>query len=452
MTAPIKEIVNVTITRESLNLSQVGFGTIMILTGECNFIERLRYFSTDDPASFAGALFGGVDSKAYAAFEAITSQNPKVTQVALGNRQSTIVVNFSAGTYTAGNLPYSCCGHTGTITYNTTKDQTLTDLATALQALTEIQTATYAANVLTITPATGYLVSLSLTLTGITGTMAISSYGVTETEDVTDSLNAIQTYQTDWYGFVIVSRTEADVLDAAAWAETASMKYFITASDDPEIINTTLSSDTGSIAKTFFSNSYLKSAIIYSAVAATQYPDAALFGRILPYDPGSYTACFKNLAGITVDSLTATQRANAFEKKVNIYEYVGGVNILRQGTASGNEFIDVMIFIDWLDARCTEAVFAVLASALKVPYTDAGIAAIQNALSTPLQTGQNNGGISPTAYDSQKRQIGGFYIIVPKIENVSTADKTARVLNNVRFVAYLAGAIHKVVINGLVSV
>jgi|WetSurMetagenome_2_1015567.scaffolds.fasta_scaffold53980_2 hypothetical protein len=452
MTAPIEEIVNVTITRESLNLSQVGFGTIMILSGECNFAERLQYFSTDDAAAFAGALIGGVDAKAYLAYQAIASQNPKVTRVALGHRTSNVIFTENAGTYTAGGITGTVCGHAISVSYTSDKATTMAALATAIEALAEVATCTYAANAITIIPASGFLITAALSLSAITGTMVWLSYTVAETESVTDALNAVQTYQTDWYGFIITSRVEADVLNAAAWAETASMKYFLTASNDVEIVNTTLSSDTGSIAKTFHSNAYLKSAIIYSAVALTQYPDAALFGRILPYDPGSYTACFKSLAGITVDALTATQRANAFEKKVNVYEYVGGTNILREGVASGNEYIDVMIFIDWLDARCTEAVFAVLASSLKVPYTDAGIASIQNALTTPLKTGQNNGGISPDAYDSQKKQIGGFYIIIPKLEDVPTADKTSRTLNSVRFIAYLAGAIQKVVISGLVTV
>lgn len=453
MTAPINEIVNVTITRESLNLSQAGFGTIMILSGACNFTERLRYFSTDDAAAVAGALIGGVDSKAYAAFQAIAAQNPKVSRIALGHRQASVEFTENDGTYTAGAITGTVCGHAISVAFTSDKATTMAALVSAILALTtEISTCTFASHVLTITPKSGFLLQVNLSLAGITGTMAWSAYATTDIENVTDALNAVQIYQTDWYGLILSSRVEGDVLAAAAWVEAAPLKYFLTASDDPEIINTTLSSDTGSIAKSFYGFSYLKSAIIYSAVAATQYADAALFGKILPYDPGSYTACFKILAGITADALTSTQRANAFEKNVNVFENVGGANILREGTTPGNEFIDVMIFIDWLDARCTEAVFAVLASNLKVPYTDAGIASIQNALSSPLQTGQNNGGISPTAYDSQKKQIGGLYIIAPKLEDVPTVDKTSRTLNSVRFVAYLAGAIQKVVIHGVVTV
>jgi hypothetical protein len=110
-----------------------------------------------------------------------------------------------------------------------------------------------------------------------------------------------------------------------------------------------------------------------------------------------------------------------------------------------------MIFIDWLKARCTEVVYQILVSNLKVPYTDAGIAAVQNALTQPLKAGQNVGGISPTAFDENKNQIGGFYITVPRLQDIPTADKTARTLNNVKFTAFLAGAIHVVRVNGLVT-
>jgi hypothetical protein len=452
MTAPIDEIVNVSITRDSLNLSQTGFGTVMILSGDCNFDERLRYFSTDDPASAAGALFNGTASPAFLAYQAIASQNPKLTRIAFGHRAATVAFTENAGTYTDGGITGTVCGHAISIPYTSDKATTMAALATAIQALDEVATCTYGSNKITITPNTGYVISATLSLAAITGTMAWSAYTITETEAIATALNAIEIYEDDWYGLILCSRAEEDVLAAAAWTEAASLKFFLTASDDSEIVDATYSSDTGSIAKSFFDLSYMKSAIIYHTLADTQFADAALFGKILTYDPGSYTACFKTLSGVTVDSLTATQRANATEKKVNFYETVGGINILRNGVVSGNEYIDVMIFIDWLDARCTEAVFAVLASSLKVPYTDGGIASIQNALTQPLQTGMNNGGISPTAYDSDKKQIGGYYIIVPKLADVPAADKASRTLNNVKFVAFLAGAIQTVAINGLVSV
>jgi hypothetical protein len=189
----------------------------------------------------------------------------------------------------------------------------------------------------------------------------------------------------------------------------------------------------------------------YAAKAATEFPDAAMLGKILPYNPGSYTAAFKSLAGVSTDLLTTTERAACFSKNVDVYEYVGGANITRNGKVAGGEYLDVMIFIDWLQARCTEAIYRLLVSNLKIPYTEAGIAAVENALTQPLKAGQNAGGISPTAFDDQGLQIGGFYIEVPRLQDVPTIDKTNRTLNDVKFVAFLAGAIQIVKVVGTVT-
>jgi hypothetical protein len=454
MSVPLNEIVNVQISRESVNISRTGFGTMLILGGNAAFPERLRYYS--DLPSVAEDMQGGVAAPEYLAAQAAFSQNPSVTRIAVGHRGSTVAVTENGGTFTAGtikawvNIQKSGAPNVS-VSWSTSKAVTMAAFASAIQAIAGIDTASYAAPVLTIIPDSGTVVGLSIDISDITGTMLISSIVTTETEASDSALDSIEGYNNDWYGVVSISRIVADVKKVAAWIEAADKKFFITSSSDPNIINQAVGADVTSIAAVFKNAGYLKSSIIYSASADTQYPDAALFGRILPLDPGSYTAAFKSLAGITVDNLSSTQRENAFAKFVNVYEYVGGMNIVRKGTVSGNEYIDVMIFIDWLDARCTEAVFSVLVSNPKVPFTDFGIASIQNALTAPLKAGQNAGGISPTAYDDQKKQIGGFYIIVPRAQDVSSIDKAARTLNGVKFIAYLAGAIHFVSVNGFVT-
>jgi len=446
--APVNEIVDVQISRGSVNISQTGFGTIMILGGNANFPERLRYFSTSDLSAIANALLSGTSAPEYAAAQAICSQNPKCTQLAIGHRGSIVTSTFS-GTMTGGTIKATVNDKTATVSFTTDIPTTLDALVTALGTVAgAVVTHAALSSILVITPSSGYVVGVSYVITPNTGnTIAVSSTS-SETEAIADALNAIQEYQNDWYGLILVSRDTGAVSSAAAWIEAADMKVFATASADPNVIAT---SDTTSIAHRFQTLGYLKSQVRYSAKAATEFPDAAMLGRILPYDPGSYTAAFKSLAGVSTDLLTTTQRAAAFAKNADVYEYVGGVNITRNGKVSGGEYLDIMIFIDWLKARCTEAVYSILVSNLKVPYTDAGIASVENALTQPLKAGQNAGGISPTAYNDQKAQIGGFYITVPRLQDVPTVDKTSRTLNNVKFVAFLAGAIQIVKVQGTVT-
>lgn len=443
--APVNEIVNVQISRGSVNVSQVGFGTILILGGNANFVERVQYFSDAD--SVADAMLSGVSSLEYKAASAVFAQNPSCTRVAIGHRGSTVVATLG-GTLTGGTISYTVNGVTGSVSYTTDIATTLGLLATAIQAIDGIATASVNSPAVTITPDAHAVIGISLVVHGAGGNTGAFTYATTETETIAVALPDIEEAQPDWYGLILTSRNTTDVSSAAAWTESANMKVFVTASSDSNLLS---SGDTTSIGYLFKNLGYLKTQVRYSAKAATEYPDAALLGKILPYNPGSYTTAFKSLADVSTDLLTTDQRTAAFAKNVDVYEYVGGVNITRNGKVAEGEYLDVMIFVDWLTARCTEAVYSILVSNLKVPYTDSGIASVENALTQPLKAGQNAGGISPEAYDDQKKQIGGFYIVTPRLQDVPSADKATRTLNNVKFVAFLAGAIHVVQIQGTVT-
>jgi hypothetical protein len=272
-------------------------------------------------------------------------------------------------------------------------------------------------------------------------------------ETVTAALDAILEADSDWYGLVLVSRTQQDQLDAAAWA-LANEKLFFTADDDADIIDVAEGAATD-LAKQLKDLSNDRAAVWYHQTAdgsgTDQWADSAAAGMILPRDPGSYTAKFKELKGVTVSGLTPTQSKNALDKNANVYQEIGGINMMREGTTAQGEYIDVMHFIDWLKARITENVFGHLVRSAKVPYTDGGIKGIEDKVKEILQIGQDRGGISPTAFDSDGVQIGGFFTSVPALEDIPSNDKANRVLNDVKFTAFLAGAIHKVVIQGIVT-
>jgi len=185
-----------------------------------------------------------------------------------------------------------------------------------------------------------------------------------------------------------------------------------------------------------------RSWVQYGNNADTQFPEAALLGTILPLNPGSYTAAYQSLSTITVDNLSPTQRINALAKNTMTYTEVGGANITEEGKVAEGEFIDIIVFVDWIDARITEGVYQLLVSSPKIPYTDSGIASIQAVIDQVLTDGIGLGGI---AIDP------AFTISVPIAADVSAGDKAARTLNNVTFQATLTGAIHIININGTVS-
>jgi hypothetical protein len=107
------------------------------------------------------------------------------------------------------------------------------------------------------------------------------------------------------------------------------------------------------------------------------------------------------------------------------------------------EFIDIIRGIDWLQSTITIFVFGMLARLPKVPYTDAGITAVQAQVERALKAGIDSNFLSDNPAP---------VVTVPLAANVPPIDKANRILNNVKFTATVAGAIHAVNIRGTVSV
>lgn len=262
------------------------------------------------------------------------------------------------------------------------------------------------------------------------------------TQAVNLDLDAIQAVDDTWYALMLTDRTSAEVQAAAAWAE-ARVKLFGTSSADTNIINQAVGIDTTSIAAIFNNLGYVRTFVLYHQDSDSDYPEAAWFGRCLPFTPGSETWAFKSLSSIAYSDLSATQSRNAQNKFANTYEYIGGVGITMNGTVSQGEYIDIIRGVDWLTSTIQSYVYSVLVNSPKVPYTDAGITSIEAQIRRALSQGVTNNFI---AEDPE------YTVTVPKAINVSQADKAARILRNVFFQATLAGAIHAVEIRGTVSV
>jgi hypothetical protein len=256
-------------------------------------------------------------------------------------------------------------------------------------------------------------------------------------ETYTQALQAVQAVNNDWYVLLAETHVKADILALAAAIEPQD-KMYICSSSDSDII-TSVNTD---VASSLHSANYDRTAIIYSSNAA-QYPEAAIVGLQLPKAAGSSTWKFKTLKGITVDNLTTTQISNAKNKMCNVYTTIAGVNILHEGVVSSGEFIDVIQGIDFIKSRLQENIYFSLINSEKIPYTNAGISVVVNIIKQVLTDAIDRGilAASPTPEVS-----------APLVDDVSAIDKANRLLPNVKFSATLAGAVHKIQINGIVTI
>lgn len=456
----LSESVDILITSATKTVSRQGFGTILILAENYNFPTRTVEFETTG-TDLADALCGGSDSEEYKAVAAAFSQDIPPENIKLGAVIGTKKITFT-GTYTAGAVTGKINGNNFTAAYNSNKDTTLTALAAALAAAdtTNVASAVYAADIITITPNSGKLLAVTeLDLSGITGTMT-EELTAQRTEALDDALDAIVLYDDDFYGIMEVGRVQSDQEDVAAWAKayTASPKIVGIGSADSDIPDTTDAGDTTTIAAVLKALTNSRAFVIYGGNVGgspAEHPDAALMGNIFARDPGRYTACYKNLVSVTADELTATQSTNIRAKYANSYENIGGTAIIRWGKVASGDYIDYIIFKDWLTSRLTESIYSLLVNSAKVPYDRDGFAAIEAAMIDVFKEGQRkdaNGIQAITDYseDSSKKQDGGYWIEFPALEDIPAADKTDRLLQGVKFAVWYTNGIHTVQITGAI--
>lgn len=430
----IDNIVNVQISRDTSSVSRAGFGTPLILGTNKGFDSLSKVYTNYNDVLLD---FSATDPEALAA-SAVFSQTITVKQLLIGRRATsdlTVVTVDEA----VDSVVYSCTINGTVFSINSGVSATPITIAAALVSAINLGSEPVTAtdnldgtyDLVADVASTPYSVKVNLN----------QSMVFVTSDTVANDLAAISQQNNTWYGLVMTSRVPQDQLDAAAYIETQS-KIFFAGSADSDIADTTDASDITTVAAIFKSLGYARSAVFYHPPAATEYIEAAMFGVILPLDPGAYTAALKDLVGITKNNITATQRTNILAKNANMYSEVGGVGITEFGTVGEGEYIDIIILVDWLDARITEGVFSLLSRLPKVPYTDAGIAAIEAEITKVLQLGQSLGGI---AFDPP------FVVTVPLAADIPVGDKAARVLNGISFVATLTGAIHATNITGTVT-
>lgn len=259
-------------------------------------------------------------------------------------------------------------------------------------------------------------------------------------ETFVDALNAASALDSDWYAITIQSRVLGDVLAVAAWTE-ARDKIFIAASSDSGIIDPL---STGDIASQLLALSYSRTGMIYTADAASTWPDLSWAGGVIPYDPGSVTWAFKRVSGSAGEAFTAAEVTALEAKRVTRLETIQGLTRTIGGyTFDAGAFIDLIQSIDWLKQRMAEDIFIALVNATKIPYTDEGIAIIEEKVRNRLS-------------DAIARNIiaddENLTVTVPEATNTDPIDRANRLLRDVKFTARLAGAIHKVIVRGVATV
>lgn len=428
----LADIVNISISLSSVNITQAGFGIPLILGTPSWVTDRIRFYS----GIGAVAVDFAVTRPEYLAAAAIFAQNPRPPRIAIGRLALKPTQKRTITLTVFDNTAYALTVGGQAVSVNSGSSSTATSITTllktainALSGITLTATGT-TAPVLTENAAGGW----TDVVIGDPNLMSLMQDHVDP--GVATDLAAIKLVDNTWYGIINPWNSQLMALAISAWAES-NVKLFIAATQDTQTANVAFSSATD-VMKVANTSAYFRSTYLYHPSAAA-FADAAWAGNVLPLDPGSETWKFKTLAGVPAVTLTDTQRINILNKKGNLYETIAGRNITEDGTVSSGEFIDVVRFRDWLEARMGERVFGSLVANKKIPYTDPGVTIIRADVQATLKDGVRVGGLD------------NFDVFQDKVKNAIPADKAARHMKLVTFAAELAGAIHLVDVTGSVS-
>lgn len=446
--ANLDRIANVQISLRTTAITERSFSDMLIFGA--HMLTPLRTFVVTSPGDLIDMGLSDADPL-YLAVRDAFSAIPAVRQVYVGRQQvdSAVVTVTSAGTsvYTIFLQWRDATGmiQSGTVSYTGNPEDGEEDiaegLATALDGSAAPVTGSASANTVTVTntvAGTPLGVSVAGNLTMAIGPSA---------ESVGAALTAVNNEMNNWYGLVLTSRLEADVLAAAAWVE-ANEKLFLTSSDDAGILDPGSTTDLASLLK---QNQYFRSAAMYSANADTQYPEATWMSNRFTYYPGQETWAMVRLPGIAYDNLQEGQAIAAHGKNASTFEPFRNFAITQGGRVAAGEWIDVIRLRDQLVDQIKVSVVSAMINADgkgKVPYTDDGIQITGNAVRGPLDLNVRRGGLAPQEVDGDGNLIPSYTLELPRSFEIPANDKANRILRDVRFSARLAGAIHVVEIQG----
>jgi hypothetical protein len=425
----LTDIIKIDISRETQAVSQTNFNVPLFLATFTNFQERAREYSSLS----AIADDFGTSSNVYLASAKMFGQQLTPAKVVIGRRQVPgVVVNVLT---LADSTAYAITVNQTTYTITSGVSATSVEIAAALKvayAAAPITGITFTDNL------DGTFTIVSTVDWGFSTTPNLFVANQASTETYVDALEAVQEVNNKWYALTCESHTSTDILLLAAAIE-AKKKIYITSTSDTDV-KTSSTTDVASVLK---ATSYFRTALIWSATADAQFPECAWVGFQLQEAPGSNTWTYKSLSGVTVSSLSDTEASNIRGKNATTYEVVGGVNRTVGGATAGGEWIDVMVFVDWLEARLTERLWFRLANSKKIPYTQQGATIIETEVRAQLSEGVRAGGLSNTPAP---------VVITPDVLTISQNARANRIFEGMKFEATLAGAIHFIKIAGTVSV
>ncbi|EDV9205927.1 DUF3383 domain-containing protein [Salmonella enterica subsp. enterica serovar Monophasic] len=276
------------------------------------------------------------------------------------------------------------------------------------------------------------------------------------TETLLQAVNALLDYNS-WYGLHLAVPVadypdDADLISVSSVIESATVSRILAiTSSEADILSSAVETD---LATKLKAAKYSRTYIQYSSTSP--YAALSAFGRAFTVNfTGSNTTItlkFKQLPGITYETI-GTSQANALEaKNCNVYVYYeNDTAILEQGVMCNGDFFDERHGLDWLQNAVQTADYNTLyTSTTKIPQTDAGTTTRIANIEKVLDVADKSGLFAPGIWTGGPMgQLGtgdtltkGYYTWADTVDNQLQTDREARKGVPIQVAAKLAGAVH----------
>ena len=285
---------------------------------------------------------------------------------------------------------------------------------------------------------------------------------LTFAEAVETCLQAVQACRaagSDWYACTVLAAVKADHIAIAGYVETATpTTTYMGTTQDTDVPAGTASN----VLLTLKALEYSRTFVEYSSTCA--YAAASALGVAMGLNTGlansAYTLKFKQLVGVTAESLSTTQVKAVEDANGNVYVNRGSYyNMLEEGVMVNGQFFDEIINLDMLTNAIQLNVMDLLYGTPKVPQTDPGVTQIIQAVNSACDDSVTIGFLAPGTWTGQKvlnlnpgdTLAKGYLVQAPPVSSQSRADREARKSPPIYCAVKEAGAIHSVLIGVYVN-
>ena len=266
-------------------------------------------------------------------------------------------------------------------------------------------------------------------------------------------LNAILNSTFDFF-FVAIDRKYRgsavgdNQMTVAKWAE-ANEKVFGWADSDKQI----LVPGAESSFKRAKEQNLQRTLLVYDASDnGDEYPEISILGRASTVNfnvaNSALVLAFKQGPAIKTANLSPNQLAALERVNGNAFINVGGNTMFYNGKMADGTWFDTVQGVSWLTAKIRANVFNLFyTSTTKIPWTETGVALVNQQVTLALELAVTNGLIAP-GYDNEGTFYADGYKVLSTDMALMQSQKGARIWEGTSFIAIGSGALQGAVISG----